>query len=456
MAPRPRRPPADRALRVDTKRAESLNTASKSSEIGFVATTFELLRHDRRQLASFAFSLAAGDYRHRVNPPRLGDWNGGDARLRIALRNCLLSRLDTPRQRAWKGELILGRIDRSSERVSHQSSTDRLMSLGSSISATNGERREAFFAASRACASAALFRASQIFLELAYERVELDAEKTRGFRDTLSAVLVSIQRGHAAEATERWHSLSDRVVPDGLTRDAWAITNRYLALWLRIDEAPLATSTLDAVDSGWKELVAERSVLLIGPAPRLQPSDADKHDLTARIFRGTALTEALASPGREIMYLNDDPQLPAEPLAVVLRSLHQLRHIASKNRVSRLALPNHHHTDLRVRRLFPTGHPNMVPVAALDILAGGARSIYVEGADFYSSQAVYAAPLENRVRLHLCNSIARHNPNENRRLVTNLVNVGLISGDQQFLTASGLDDDLYFLRLDQNLGEWQI
>jgi len=140
----------------------------------------------------------------------------------------------------------------------------------------------------------------------------------------------------------------------------------------------------------------------------------------------------------------------------VVLSLQQLRHVVTKSRPSQLDLSDHHHTDLNIRRLYPTGHPNMLPAVLLDLLAGGAESIFVEGGDFYTSQSVYAAPVANRDRLHLCNSIASHNPNENRRLVANLVAVGRVSGDDSFMRAASLDDEQYFRLLDQNLGKPQL
>ena len=273
-----------------------------------------LLRDDRRQLVDFAYSLLAGDYRHRLNAPSLKDWNAPDTLLRPSLRNCLNSRLDSPRQRQWKSELIRTLVEKSSDRVSHSDSTVQLTSLGASLSPKDDGRREAFFAAARACASAGLFQASQAFLDLGYARIELDAKRTSGFRDVLSAVLVSIQRGDKEAALGRWHSLSTRAVPEGITREVWASVNRYLAQWLGIEEQPSSSAVLNVVDSNWKELVGGRKVLVVGPAPRLQESGPAGHDLTARIYRGTALSDALGSPQREIMYLNNDPDLPNDEL----------------------------------------------------------------------------------------------------------------------------------------------
>jgi hypothetical protein len=416
-------------------------------------TALKLLRDDPREFYTFAIAVLAGDYANRLYPPEPDDWNRGDEHLRSALRKYLLSRADTPRRRKWKNVLIEALIDRSSGRSPHRASTTLLKDLAGSLSPSDAGRRDAFFAASRACASAGMFQASRHFLDLGYDRVELDAEKTSGFRDALSAILVSIQRGNAEVALGRWEAIRGRAVPGGTTRKVYAMVNRYLALWLGIEEIQLVDSPLDPVDAGWRELVHSRRVRVVGPGARLSTGKRFDSDLTARILRGNALTDAADSADREIMYLNSDPDLPPDRLVLVLGALQQLRHVATKSKPSRLDLPRHHHTEQRVRRLFPTGHPNMLPAVVLDLLAGGADLLFVEGADFYSSKEIYEIPVGNRARLHLCNSIASHNANENRQLVKNLVTAGRVTGDDKFLAAVALDDDEYFRLLDQNLGE---
>jgi hypothetical protein len=118
-------------------------------------------------------------------------------------------------------------------------------------------------------------------------------------------------------------------------------------------------------------------------------------------------------------------------------------------------------------RLFLRGHPNMVPLAVIDLLRVPGTKVRVIGSDFFASSSSYrpdsirttpdGRPQTNQGSTgnsyDRCTLMASHNAFQNRRLVKNLVDSGSVSGDKAFLEACSLSDLDYARRLDLHYGQ---
>ena len=121
-------------------------------------------------------------------------------------------------------------------------------------------------------------------------------------------------------------------------------------------------------------------------------------------------------------------------------------------------------------RLFLRGHPNMVPLAVIDLLRTPGTSVRVIGSDFFASGSSYRPDSirttpEGRPQSNQGSSgnqfdrstlMASHNAFQNRRLVKNLLDSGRVTGDDAFLEACSLSDLDYAKRLDLHYGQHRL
>jgi len=121
-------------------------------------------------------------------------------------------------------------------------------------------------------------------------------------------------------------------------------------------------------------------------------------------------------------------------------------------------------------RLFLRGHPNMVPLAVIDLLRAPGTSVRVIGSDFFASGSSYrpdsirttpeGQPQTNQGstgnRYDRSTLMASHNAFQNRRLVKNLLDSGRVTGDDAFLEACSLSDLDYARRLDLHYGQHRL
>ena len=121
-------------------------------------------------------------------------------------------------------------------------------------------------------------------------------------------------------------------------------------------------------------------------------------------------------------------------------------------------------------RLFLRGHPNMVPLAVIDVLRAPGTTVRVIGSDFFASESSYrpdsirttpeGKPQTNQGstgnRFDRSTLMASHNAFQNRRLVKNLLDSGRVTGDDAFLEACSLSDLDYARRLDLHYGQHRL
>lgn len=122
----------------------------------------------------------------------------------------------------------------------------------------------------------------------------------------------------------------------------------------------------------------------------------------------------------------------------------------------------------RIKELFLTGEPNMVPTAVVDQVIGGASRVYVTGTSFFvgsepyritdrrhfyevgsgsdSFGAVYDSSFER------CYSHANHDQIVNRAIVRNLFDSGCVVGDELFTRALLMSDNDYLTELEDIYG----
>ena len=121
-------------------------------------------------------------------------------------------------------------------------------------------------------------------------------------------------------------------------------------------------------------------------------------------------------------------------------------------------------------RLFLRGHPNMVPLAVIDLLRVPETKVRVIGSDFFASGSSYRpdsirttadgrqqTPQGSTGNFYDRSTLmASHNAFQNRRLVKNLLDSGRVTGDDAFLEACSLSDLDYARRLDLHYGQHKL
>jgi len=412
------------------------------------------------QLGRSLGAVLRDDARLRLRSPSADELSLGEAAMHSILRANLVTRdeaLYTPR---WKRETIDILAARSASTIEHDVATRRLKEITDALRPRD-HRANPLFAIARAASAVGLFEASYGFTLLAYRRVERDAERQPDLRNRLRAVLVALHLQDRALAVERWTPLADATPTTAPTRRLHSVIARYMSVW-----APGA-STSGAVaprpDDDWHRDLAGKKLIIVGPAPtEVDYSDLDEFDYAVRILRGPSLhlPAITPPPGREIMYSATGWYKTMELYSPeeLEHRFGDYRHFVVKGRRPRLTatLERLRVTDNDYRLLFLHGHPNMVPVASLDILETGDVSLHLVGTNFYASKEPYAPGSVNGLsRYEMTRSLANHNPLENRAFVANLVTSGAITGDAQLNDAVALSDLEYLRILDEHFGRPQ-
>jgi len=420
-----------------------------------VITLLRMLHREPQQFWRSLTSFIFGYSRLESRQIAAKDWILPEDELRKTLQNHLIARGGSARNRPWKMKAIDLLVARATQNLSHAESTRVLSEISKSIE-PGVDLAETYFAFARAARGVGLFEGSYGFTQLAYNHIESAGTSSITLRDKLRAITTAIHSGDLDVALERWEMVQSWDVPDGTTGQTFSVLAEYFSV-VRGESGGQEQSE---VDERWKETLRGRRVLLSGPAPEADEEDTYQDaDFVAQIFRGDATLSAPSEPrANHILYANGPwtSMIAQFEEASLIEALSMYRFFVLKGGAQHTPLPNARSTAIRYSRLFPSGHPNLIPLICIDLLRAGIGSLFVTGVNFYASQNPYrVADTRTLARFHMCTSIGSHNPLENRAIVKNLVDRGLVDGDAQFRNVLAIGNAEYLRLLDDYYGKPQ-
>lgn len=281
--------------------------------------------------------------------------------------------------------------------------------------------------------------------QIGYSNLELEASTSVHAR--LKAVLAALYRQDVTTATAHWQHLGHIAAPKGETGSTFRAVASYMAV--------LADEGLNSIDNRWLNQLSSTQILLVGPCNGR--ATAKTGQWVAQIVRiaGTTDFYNFAPADRTILYANGetDAWLSAQNANELEARFAKAGWFVTKKQGSTLTFENLRKPDPSLSFLHLTGHPNMVPLMCMDLLANPGATVHVIGANFYASQEMALTSTSGSTsEFHHCGTLASHNPFENRALVANLVGAGRVDGDASFADALGLGDLEYARVLDQYYG----
>ena len=250
---------------------------------------------------------------------------------------------------------------------------------------------------------------------------------------------------------------------------------QYVHTWVGSEMA--SSRTIDAegpVNHRWMEAASGRNFVVYGPGETRTEQDLiSDNQLVVRIAGPGSFHWAgnsdLARGRADVVYMNPETMTSImEQGGDSVEILKSYPFVCVKRGQSSL-LPNSRRIDAGAR-LFLRGHPNMVPLIVLDLIKVPGSRIHVIGSDFFASAIAYRDDSRRVTPGGLrqtqqgssgnlydrCTLFASHNVFQNRRLISNLVHAGRVSGDRSFMEACLMSDQEYARRLDLFYGQDRV
>ena len=319
-----------------------------------------------------------------------------------------------------------------------------------------------------------LFEASLLSMEKSWKFLE--DEWARGARDAFTAVSWAralIYAGDAQGANDVVDSLMKKRVPKyarHAVEEIAGFTN------VARDSGAESSSPLPPrQQSDWTNFVRGKTVLIYGPAEVVELPEVPGSCLVARIIGPGVYQwdsdDDLLSNQTDVVYSirNNIEKGLSEVGGVFRQRLLGYRFVCIK-RGGTFGLPNGRSVP-GFGGLFMSGHPQMVPLCALDIVRSSALPVVI-GADFFSSEVAYRESDRRLVgwgqpsqrsrqqsvsgsdggAFDRCSLMASHNIFENWALVKFLFDAGKIRGDSRFAQSMNYSIHELALRYDEVIG----
>ena len=331
-------------------------------------------------------------------------------------------------------------------------------------------RPEQLFVLSKVMCSIGLFEVGHIVEERAKGLLRQELVHLPPSRAFTKLLQLAIHETDAEEATTQFENFANSLASASSLPGSSDQLLRYVSAWLSLDHHILARMTL----APWEEYVNGASVVIYGPGNVPSGTPGIKNsEIVARIAGPGSYSwedrDDLARGRTNIVYL-----VP-ETLSAIGESNDHRAHIFGRYQfvcVKRGEAP-YIGRSRRVEAaslLFVSGHPNMVPLAVIDILSIPGSTVRVIGSDFFASSSSYRSDSirttpDGRPQTNQGSSgnlydrstlMASHNAFQNRRLVKNLLDSGRVTGDDEFLEACSLSDLDYAKRLDLHYGQHRL
>jgi len=345
-----------------------------------------------------------------------------------------------------------------------------------------GESRispEALMAAETFVRATGLFAASSGFAPLIHRGLRHRAESTSDVRDLLKASVSAIHQGDLELAARTFRRIKASAPGDVLEVET---VGRYIDIWARNGMVTRSTepnglrAEQRSADLRFSAFVGAGPVLIYGPGPTTQlPQLGNGQWKVIRILMPEVYAwqspEDLVSGQADVAYMNHEAQLWLSQLPDGERADVAARFSILVAKKSAERLSGVSHPGLRVAwssaPLYLTGSENTVPAITFDLLALAQVPVAVIGTTFFASASSYR-PDNRRLQfyegvrvddqgrtgllLERCTMLASHNAVENRTLIRNLVDAGLVTGDSEFSEVVALSDEAYLERLDELYG----
>ena len=351
--------------------------------------------------------------------------------------------------------IINARVD---DTVSHDEASSRLVTLAETMSSPS-VKAATWFTLENLSRTIGCFRASHGFTRRGLDALALS-------ENPVERMLSAIHWRDLDAASATWPSLES--LDSAVARDA----GHYLWLWSGGRSGRAQWSN----DSPWSEVLEQKNIILLGPAP----TSLNRRAITQDTLVGRVLMQAVSSwdgqkdplggqcdlvwvsrETRNWIRDNDAWHL-LEPFAAVSfrvdRANQEWPELNSEN-----YRPAHNPSTLMVGG----SSPNMMPLMMWDVLKVEGVSLTVGGTTFFASQTAYTDT--NRRFKHTlgrptdetgstgelferCPTFARHNVTENLSLVANLAHSGAIAVDDDCRRVVELDVVDYLTELDELYG----
>ena len=329
------------------------------------------------------------------------------------------------------------------------------------------------FAAARIIAALGLFEASLAYEERGIEFLYRGHLWVRNSSHRLRKVQSAIHRANRDDAIEAVRQfLAHHDSPERLPFSVLDLLH-YVDVWANTSNNKIE-SRMILENPPWSNYVCGRKIVVVGPgtidptAPEIAASD-----VVARIAGPSSFSwqsQGDWAQGRaDVVYVIPETLETLGPTPEERREEVGHFDFLCIKRGEAPYLPNYRKVEAG-SRLFLRGHPNMVPLAIIDLLRTPGTNVQVIGSDFFASGSSYRPDSvrttpEGRPQTNQGSTgslydrstlMASHNPFQNRRLVKNLIDSGRVTGDDAFLDACSLSDLDYAKRLDLHYGQHKI
>lgn len=302
----------------------------------------------------------------------------------------------------------------------------------------------------RIAMSLGLFSVSLEFQVQAWRQLEKRALSTQSLDIRVRFIRSLLYQGHLHQALSEIEKINTRDLPDPLAGIV-ATMERYVGWCLAQDRSTGKVETLILTKEDWEDFVQGRDVLIYGPGRVDRLPSLGKGFVVARImgpgvYRWSSRDD-LVGNRTDIVYSIPEniEDARSEESGRVLDALARYSWVCVK-KTDALRTSNSRAVNT-FSPLYDRGHPQMVPLAVVDLITSGAKP-YVIGSDFFASPLAYR-PSEVRLVRGLDGNrqsdtgsnggsfdrtslMASHNIVENWSLTKNLFEAGLVTGDSGF------------------------
>lgn len=325
--------------------------------------------------------------------------------------------------------------------------------------------------ASQLAQSVGLFNAGQKFLAASWSVMDKTPASNQSIHFRVARMKHALYRGQLVEASQLYEDLCISDLPPSLMQALGPI-GWYLQTCKAGGARKAFRVTEFPVSNLWHDSIRNRDVLIVGPGQTVDLPLIESGFLVARIL-GPGVWE-WSDPQDIVSNVTDAVYCIPEVIERERKSrneaffttLESYRFVSVK-KTNILGTPNSRQVDT-FSSLFSSGHPQMVPLAVLDVLAHSGRPVVV-GSDFFQSATAYRDSDRRKPGLktqEVSGSdggdfdrtalMASHNIFENWAIVKNLADAGQVRGDQGFMRALDCGPEELFSRYDEVLGQRRI
>lgn len=378
----------------------------------------------------------------------------------------------------WRQEAMVQTLSRwHAGDIDHVTATSQVQNLLHS-GARKSDTWSALLDLARVLMSVGLFRASLDCQKLAWTLLDIEATAKPDFFTRLNHVQSLIYRGQIDCARRALGELRNKR-PYQPVAGAVNFLSWYLELCFSGEPEKSRSFIDEPIPSRWESEVKNRDVLVYGPGQVQKLPALNKGFLVSRIMGPGVFQwnskDDLVNNKTDIVYSIKENIQRAQAAgdSEVLRALEKYDWLCVKK--TDILRSRNSRAVNTFSPLFSRGHPQMVPLAVLDLLHAGSRPVVI-GSDFFSYPVSYR-PSDQRFALtgerdgaarlqsvegsdggsfDRTSLMASHQIIENWTVIKNMFQAGLLRGDARFSAVMTLNAEKLFDIYDVNLGAPRI